>query len=160
METAYLLLGTNLGDRAHNLTSAHRLLNEIGTIKALSPVYITAAWGLTDQPDFYNQAVALSTALEPGALLGAIRSIEIQTGRTDTVRWGPRILDIDILFYGDFIIETENLVIPHPRMHERRFALIPLHDICPDLIHPISGKTITEMLESCTDVLPVRAADY
>ncbi len=160
METAYLLLGTNLGDRAHNLASAHRLLNEIGTIKALSPVYITAAWGRTDQPDFYNQAIEISTKLEPAELLKSIKSIEIRTGRTNIIRWGPRILDIDILFYGDFIIETENLVIPHPRMHERRFALIPLHDICPKLIHPVSGKTITELLESCTDALPVRPADY
>jgi len=160
METAYLLLGTNLGDRAHNLTSAHRLLNEIGSIKALSPVYITAAWGRTDQPDFYNQAIEISTKLEPAELLKSIKSIEIRTGRTNIIRWGPRILDIDILFYGNFIIETENLVIPHPRMHERRFALIPLHDICPNLIHPISGKTIAELLESCTDALPVRPADY
>ena len=159
METAYLLLGTNLGDRAHHLTHARRLLDEIGTVSRVSQVYVTAAWGLTDQPDFFNQALEISTALEPGDLLTKLRSIEKKVGRTDAVRWGPRILDIDILFYGNKTIATELLTIPHPRMHERRFALVPMHALQPDLTDPMSGKTITELLADCKDPLPVRLAD-
>ena len=159
METAYLLLGTNLGDRAHHLTHARRLLGEIGAVSRLSPVYVTAAWGLTDQPDFFNQAVEITTELEPVYLLAKLRSIEKEVGRTDAVRWGPRILDIDILFYGNKTIATDLLTIPHPRMHERRFALVPMHAIQPDLTDPKSGKTITDLLAECKDPLPVRLAD-
>jgi 2-amino-4-hydroxy-6-hydroxymethyldihydropteridine diphosphokinase len=159
METAHLLLGTNLGDRAHNLAYARRLLNEIGSITAASPVYVTAAWGITDQPEFYNQAIALSTRLDPEMLLNALCSIEIQAGRKDSIKWGPRILDIDILFFGNIIIESERLTIPHPRIHERRFALVPLNFISPNLIDPKSGKTVEKLLEDCDDKLPVRLAE-
>ncbi|HEY9005513.1 2-amino-4-hydroxy-6-hydroxymethyldihydropteridine diphosphokinase [Ohtaekwangia sp.] len=152
----FLLLGTNLGDREQNLAKAKELiLAQVGTITRQSSTYQTAAWGKTDQPDFYNEVIAIDTALAPEALLQATLGIEEQMGRRRTEVWGTRVIDIDILLYHDCIVATTNLTIPHPAMAQRRFTLIPLAEIAADIVHPIYKKTIRELLEHCEDQLPV-----
>lgn len=126
---AYLGLGTNLGDREANLREAVRLLGELGTVVQQSKVLETAPWGYTDQPDFLNVAVSMETALSPIDLLRAVKRIEEDMGRVPSVRYGPRLIDIDLLLYGDVTMETPELTLPHPRMKERDFVMIPLGEI-------------------------------
>jgi dihydropteroate synthase/2-amino-4-hydroxy-6-hydroxymethyldihydropteridine diphosphokinase len=134
--TAYLSLGSNLGDRLQNLRDAVAALERAGVLLLdLSPVYETAPWGLTDQPPFLNMAVAARTSLEPRALLRLLQQIERDLGRLPAERWGPRLIDIDLLFYDDLVIEEADLVVPHPRLHERAFVLVPLVEIAPRLQH-------------------------
>jgi len=142
----YLALGTNLGDRMANLRAATAALPPFVRILACSPVYETEPWGFTNQPAFLNQALAGETALSPTDLLVHLKKLEANLGRTPTFRYGPRQIDIDILFYDDLIIETPALVLPHPRLHERAFVLAPLVDIAPNLLHPQLGKTMCELL--------------
>jgi 2-amino-4-hydroxy-6-hydroxymethyldihydropteridine diphosphokinase len=156
--TAYLLLGSNEGDRLQWLYDALNLLDRHGLFLALSPVYETAAWGLEEQPDFLNIALCLETELTPDGLLNAIRDIEQQCGRQRELKWGQRTLDIDILFYDDIVMNEPQLVIPHPHLHERRFALTPLCDIAPDMTHPTLKKTIQQLLQNCAD--PLETALY
>jgi 2-amino-4-hydroxy-6-hydroxymethyldihydropteridine diphosphokinase len=131
METtrAYLGLGSNLGDRAAQLEEAIRRLGELGTVSARSTIMETAPWGYADQPDFLNMAVALDTALSPRELLDGVKRIEREMGRAPTVRNGPRVIDIDILLYGDRRVDEPDLVIPHPRMAERDFVMKPLEEL-------------------------------
>jgi dihydropteroate synthase/2-amino-4-hydroxy-6-hydroxymethyldihydropteridine diphosphokinase len=134
--TAYLSLGSNLGDRLQNLRDAVAALERAGVLLPdLSPVYETAPWGLTHQPPFLNMAVAARTSLEPRALLRLLQQMERDLGRQPAERWGPRLIDIDLLFYDDLVIEEEDLVVPHPRLHERAFVLVPLVEIAPRLQH-------------------------
>ncbi|MBI4761945.1 MAG: 2-amino-4-hydroxy-6-hydroxymethyldihydropteridine diphosphokinase [Chloroflexota bacterium] len=147
--TVYLSLGSNLGDRAANLRQAVALLPPQMTVRAKSNIYETPPWGYTEQEAFLNQAVRAETYLEPEPLLKHIKRLEAALGRTETFRYGPRLIDIDILFYDNLILNTPLLTIPHPHLHERGFVLVPLMDIAPDHVHPLSGKSVREMLAAC-----------
>ncbi len=147
MHTVYHGLGTNLGDRRKNLDAAVQALAPQVRVTGLSKVYETPAWGYEDQPLFLNAAVRAETELSPQDLLLFVKDLERKLGRTESFRWGPRLIDIDILFYDDLVVKTAGLVIPHPRLHERAFVLVPLRDLKPDLAHPTLGKTVQQMLE-------------
>ncbi|MFZ1677218.1 MAG: 2-amino-4-hydroxy-6-hydroxymethyldihydropteridine diphosphokinase, partial [Saprospiraceae bacterium] len=142
----HLSLGSNLGDRVAQINQAKNLIStELGSIKAESKIYETQPWGYDDQPWFLNQVIALSSGLEAADILKAIKRIEIQAGRIPGEKWHARHIDIDILLHGDEVINTENLIIPHPHFHERNFALIPLMDIVSQSIHPVLQQTIEEL---------------
>jgi len=147
--TVYLALGSNLGDRQANLKQAIASLSPQMEVKAKSRVYETPPWGYTDQPKFLNQVVKVDTYVGPEQLLKHLKRLEIALGRVPSFQNGPRLIDIDILFYDNMILNTPLLVIPHPQMHERAFVLMPLNDIAPALSHPGIGKTVSEMLVSC-----------
>ena len=156
MNRAYLLTGGNIGNRMDYLSKAQNLIAQFcGEIVHLSGVYETAAWGLEDQASFYNQVICIDTALEPEALLRQILAIEEQMGRIRTIKMGPRIIDIDILLIDDLVIDSPLLTVPHPFLPERKFALTPLNEIAPDLVHPVLDKTINELLNECKDPLNV-----
>lgn len=142
----YLGLGTNLGDRSANLQAAIEALSPKIQVLAQSPIYQTPPWGYTEQADFLNLVLFAETSLRPRQLLRYVKGIEKQVGRTATFRWGPREIDIDILFFDDLVFDSRKLTIPHPRVHERAFMLVPLADLDPDLRHPVSGKTVQEQL--------------
>lgn len=155
-KNTYLLLGTNLGDRENNLTLARaHIAEKIDAILQSSTIYETAAWGKEDQPSFLNQVIALKTKLDPHTLLAMLLQIEIMMGRERKIKWGERIIDLDILFYEDEVISDDQLTIPHPGIPFRRFTLLPLQEIAPDLVHPQLNKTITQLLASCPDPLEV-----
>jgi len=141
-----LALGSNLGDRWAALRGAVASFSSIMHVEACSKVYETSAAYVTDQPAFLNMAVLASTGLEPLPLLWALKKLETELGRLPTFRYGPRLLDIDILFYGDTVIVAPELTLPHPRMIEREFVLRPLADIAPFWVHPVTGATISDML--------------
>ncbi|MFC5269728.1 2-amino-4-hydroxy-6-hydroxymethyldihydropteridine diphosphokinase [Adhaeribacter terreus] len=154
MTNAFLLLGSNIGDRLAFLDLAiSSLKKSAGEIKNLSSVYETAAWGNTEQQAFLNQVLELQTSLLPEQLLAQIYQIEKAAGRIRTEHWGPRELDIDILFFGDQRVNLPNLSVPHPQLHLRRFTLLPLAEIAPDLVHPTLRKSVYELLQSCPDKL-------
>jgi 2-amino-4-hydroxy-6-hydroxymethyldihydropteridine diphosphokinase len=142
-------LGTNLGDRDRNLTAARTsLLPEVRPLRA-SSVYETPPWGVLDQPHFLNQALEAETDLPPLHLLAYLKDLEVELGRLPAERYGPRLIDLDILFYDDLVLDTPELTIPHPRISERAFVLAPLANLAPDLVHPLEKKTIVELLEAC-----------
>ncbi len=156
MAETFIALGGNLGDRVAMLNTALEHLSEIVSISSRSEFYETAPKYVTDQPAFLNMAVFGSTLLDPEPLLDGLKSIELALGRVAGQRFGPRPIDLDILFYGSERIETARLVVPHPRLQERRFVLQPLADIAPDFRHPVSGLTVTEMLSVLPDEDDVR----
>lgn len=145
-ELIYLALGTNLGDREDNLQMARDSFPPAVKTLRQSPVYITPPWGYTDQPEFLNQVVEAETTLEPLPLLRYLKEIEEAMGRQATFRNGPRLIDLDILFYGRRIIEMETLHIPHPRLQARAFVLVPLNDLAPDFIHPVLRESVHALL--------------
>ena len=156
MEDIFLLLGGNLGDRKKYLQEAVGLISEqIGKVELCSSYYETEAWGKSDQPHFLNQVVRLKSSASSMKLLESIWSIEISLGRTREEKWGARTIDIDILFYGSQVINLPDLIIPHKLLHERRFALMPLCEIAPDLVHPVLKKTVKQLLLELTDDLSV-----
>ncbi|HEY4155214.1 MAG TPA: 2-amino-4-hydroxy-6-hydroxymethyldihydropteridine diphosphokinase [Puia sp.] len=157
MHKAYLLIGGNEGDRFLHMQQARANIEHIcGVIEQVSSLYLTAAWGKTDQEDFLNQALMIRTPLGPRELLRANLGIEEKMGRKRTGKNAPRIIDIDILFYDQEIISEPDLAIPHPRIPDRRFVLEPLNEIASGWIHPVSGKTVNELLRECTDTLAVK----
>lgn len=147
--TVYLALGSNLGDRRENLRQAVASLSPQMAVRAKSHIYETPPWGYEDQPMFLNQAVKAQTYLDPEPLIKHIKRLETALGHRESFRNGPRAIDIDILFYDDLVLDTPVLTVPHPRLHERGFVLLPLMDIAPDLVHPVTQKSIREMAASC-----------
>jgi 2-amino-4-hydroxy-6-hydroxymethyldihydropteridine diphosphokinase len=153
---AHLLTGSNIGDRLSYLQQANRLIHQrIGPIAKLSSFYETAAWGKVSQPDYINQALEVVTVLSPEAVMSTILSIETEIGRTRWSKWEARVIDIDILFYENRIIKTEHLIIPHPLLHKRNFALVPMLEIAARKKHPIFKKSIEELYEESSDPLDV-----
>ncbi len=149
----YLLLGANLGNRALTLRRAVSLISErIGKVVQQSQLYETAPWGVTDQPAFLNQVLTVETSLEPEAILLQTQTIEQELGRVRLEKWGARKIDIDLLYYGQLIRQTDTLTIPHPYLHQRRFTLVPLAEVAPNFVHPILQKTNTELLAECEDL--------
>lgn len=144
--TVFIGLGSNMGDRRVNLSEALGRMSEKVSITRASAIYETEPWGFTDQPKFLNQVVKVQTELAPEALLNYLKRIEAEMGRESTFRYGPRCIDLDILFYDDRVIASEKLAIPHPSLHQRAFVLLPLSGIAPDLLHPVLKKTVRELL--------------
>lgn len=142
----YIALGSNLGNRLSNLKNAISNFTPQMDVKKKSPVYETPPWGYADQPSFLNQVVMAETYLEPEDLLGHLKRLETVLGREPSFQNGPRLIDLDILFYDDIIVDSPPLMIPHPRLHQRAFVLVPLNDIAPDLMHPLFSKSVSEML--------------
>ncbi|NOY38783.1 MAG: 2-amino-4-hydroxy-6-hydroxymethyldihydropteridine diphosphokinase [Nitrospirae bacterium] len=147
MTTIYIGIGSNLGDREGNCLKALEELEKSGIkVTKRSFLYETEPWGVKDQPGFINMAVEADTDLTPGEVLRVFKAIEKKLGRREAPRWGPRIVDLDILLYDDLVVNETNLRIPHPHMHERDFVLKPLSEIAPEVIHPLLKKTVREML--------------
>jgi 2-amino-4-hydroxy-6-hydroxymethyldihydropteridine diphosphokinase len=159
MYTYYLHLGSNQGERLNNLNQATQLIeNGIGKIMTFSSVYETEPWGLVDQPDFLNQAVCCTSVKSPAEVLKLAKDIESSFGPGKEVNWGPRLLDIDILYCDDLILVGEP-TIPHPQIANRNFVLIPMMEIAGDFIDPVSEQTIDELYENCNDVSEVYLYD-
>ncbi|MFN4123270.1 MAG: 2-amino-4-hydroxy-6-hydroxymethyldihydropteridine diphosphokinase [Flavobacteriales bacterium] len=154
MQNVYLLLGTNLGNRLQNLLDATRLIcNQCGPLKKTSSIYESVAWGYTSTNSFYNAVLHLSTALSPFELLDKIKHIEKQLGRSEKqiLDYEDRLIDIDILFVEDLVIDQQTLQIPHPRLHLRLFTLAPLRELNGNLIHPLLNKNVSQLFDECVD---------
>jgi len=154
----FLGLGTNLGDREQNLI---RCLNELVAssvveVHKISSIYETDPVGVTDQPDFLNMVVEIETSLLPMKLLHFVKDAEKKLGREDGRRWGPRLIDIDILAYGDVVVEEEELNIPHMSLAERLFVLVPLQEIAPDFYHPKLKLSVAELIQQCQDIKQIK----
>jgi 2-amino-4-hydroxy-6-hydroxymethyldihydropteridine diphosphokinase len=146
MARVYIAIGSNMGERKANCLQAVGFLPEYGIVPhKRSSIYETEPWGVREQPVFMNMALEAETGLGPRELLEALKDIEKRMGREETVRWGPRVVDLDILLYGGLVLKEHDLEIPHPLMHERDFVLKPLSEIAPDAVHPVLEKTVREL---------------
>ncbi|MBW7956838.1 MAG: 2-amino-4-hydroxy-6-hydroxymethyldihydropteridine diphosphokinase [Deltaproteobacteria bacterium] len=148
-ERIFIAIGSNLGDRERNIREATRLAEKGGglTVVKVSPLYESEPWGPQDQPRFVNAAMEARSELPPGELLRYLKGIEAEMGRREAERWGPRLIDLDIIFYGSRVIKGERIEVPHPRAHERAFVMVPLSDIAPGFVDPLSGATVSELAE-------------
>ena len=157
MNKVFLLTGGNLEDRMQNLQKAGSLIEEyVGQILRKSSVYETAPWGNTAQPSFLNQVIEIATLLPAEKVLSTILEIEQKLGRIRLEKMGPRMIDIDILYFNHSIFFSTNLIIPHPQLHNRRFVLVPLAEIAPEFVHPILQKNSKQLLQACDDLLEVK----
>ncbi|MEK6566696.1 MAG: 2-amino-4-hydroxy-6-hydroxymethyldihydropteridine diphosphokinase [Bacteroidota bacterium] len=157
----YIGLGSNVGDRFGYLDSAVKELNELSSTKVvgMSSVYQTEPYGNKDQPEFLNMAVELESSMDAGELFSRLKSIEAKLGRHSTERWGPREIDLDLLYFGRQVVNQKNLQVPHPVIGHRRFVLVPLNEIAHFFIDPVRRKNISELLAECTDAGVVRKTE-
>lgn len=160
--TAYLGLGSNVGERHSYLQKATSAIGRIDGVRVVwtSSVYETDPVGRTDQPKFLNAVVEIETSAPPDELLAQLKCVEQEVGRTTAERWGPREIDIDILLYDGLVYDSEAVTVPHPELPKRKFVLAPLREIAPDLVHPISGLTVTELSAQCRDEAKVVKTSY
>lgn len=156
MNKVFIITGGNIGDKKKNLETAEKMIEEqIGPIIQTSKIYETEAWGIIDQPSFYNQVLIVATNFPAGKVLQKMLKIEEDMGRVRTIKNAARNIDIDILFFNDDIVNEENLTIPHPQMINRRFVLMPLNEIAPAKNHPVYNKSVRQLLAECKDELKV-----
>jgi 2-amino-4-hydroxy-6-hydroxymethyldihydropteridine diphosphokinase len=155
----YLGLGSNLGDRRANLLAAAQGLPPLARVLRESSIYETEPWGFQDQPAFLNQVIEAETSLPPMGLLAALKTLETNLGRQDSFRYGPRLIDLDILLYDQLVLNQPDLVIPHPHLSERAFTLVPLAELAPILLHPVLGKSMAE-LRAKLDLSGVKLVKY
>jgi len=157
MNKTYLLLGSNMGNsRQQLLTAIKNITIQIGKITRQSKLYVTAAWGNTNQADFLNQVIVVETKLTAMQMIDTIFTIEKKMGRVRTLKNAPRVIDIDILFFNQEIIDEKKLSVPHPEIPNRRFVLVPLNELSPNFNHPVLQKKIHQLLTNCTDLLNVK----
>ncbi len=157
IEGIFLLLGSNIGDKRQQLNIAQNLINvNIGKTVRQSAYYLTKAWGNTLQEDFYNQVIEISCSSSCQTLLNQLLAVELEMGRERFEKWGPRTIDIDILYFGNKVMNKENLIVPHPEIPNRMFTLAPLVEIAPDFIHPVLLKSNKQLLRECTDPLKIK----
>jgi 2-amino-4-hydroxy-6-hydroxymethyldihydropteridine diphosphokinase len=160
MGSVFLLMGSNLGDRfSHLLEARQHISRQVGKIVTVSSIYRTDAWGNHDQPDFFNQAVEIEPLQGPHPTLLTLLQIEKEMGRVRVEKYGSRIIDLDILIWKDAVVRQPDLIIPHPHMQHRRFALEPLVEIAAQGVHPVLRKTFSQLLEACTDELTVNRVE-
>ncbi len=153
----FILLGSNQGQRKQFLQKAMQQMEEqCGSIVKTSAVYETAAWGNTKQKAFLNQVMLLQTTLSPDMLMQQLLTIETALGRIRTIKYGPRTIDLDILFYDELIYHSTVVTVPHPAIQDRKFVLIPLSELAPRKVHPVYKKTVQKLLKECPDILPVK----
>lgn len=157
MNKAYLLIGGNLGRVKEHLAAARQQIGKrVGRVAACSSLYQTAAWGLEDQPDFLNQVLLVHTDMAAPEMLKTMLEIEQELGRVRKIKNGPRLIDIDLLFFNNEVIDLPQLRVPHPLLHTRNFTLFPLEELAPELTHPVLHKTVRELLTESPDRLPVK----
>ena len=157
--TVFIALGTNLGNRLANLQAAIQSMPPEVIVLAESHIYETPPWGYKDQPAFLNMVIKAETELEPEQLLQYLKELETELGREQSFHWGPRLIDLDILFYDDLVLDSPPLIIPHPRLHERAFVLVPLMELAPELIHPVFKKSVRELIAEVNTQGIVRFGD-